>query len=182
VRANLGARRGGIRVPGPKGPWRGCEEDMKILIIDDDATVRRSLEVALKNNGYEVDVAENGKEAIEKSNVNFYNLALIDIRLPDMEGTRLLTTMRDTVPRMVKIIVTGYPSLQNAMDALNRGADAYILKPFDLTKVLQTINQQLKKQEEEVKYSQNKIAEFIETRVKELEEETVNNKKPHRNT
>ncbi|MGA9388408.1 MAG: response regulator [Candidatus Bathyarchaeia archaeon] len=156
-------------------------EHTRVLIVDDDESIRKTLAAILEEEGHAVDTAPNGREAIRKSKTRAYNLALIDIRLPDMEGTTLLTKMADTTPRMRKIIITGYPSLQNAMDALNRGADAYILKPFDLTKVLQTINEQLKKQEEEVNYSQNKVAEFIETRVKELEEKTVNNKKTRRN-
>ncbi len=156
-------------------------EHTRVLVVDDDESIRKTLAAILEEEAHAVDTAANGREAIRKSKTRAYNLALIDIRLPDMEGTTLLTKMADTTPRMRKIIITGYPSLQNAMDALNRGADAYILKPFDLTKVLQTINEQLKKQEEEVNYSQNKVAEFIETRVKELEEKTVNNKKPRRN-
>jgi DNA-binding NtrC family response regulator len=88
-----------------------------------------------------------------------------------MEGTKLLAKIRDTTPKMRKIMVTGYPSIQNAVEALNKGANAYIVKPFDMDNVLQTIKEQLKKQEEEKRYSQEKVAEFIETRVKELEEE-----------
>jgi DNA-binding response OmpR family regulator len=59
--------------------------------------------------------------------------------------------------------------LQNAVDAVNKGADAYIVKPFDVEKVLKTIQQQLSKQEEERRYSQDKVAEFIEARVRELD-------------
>lgn len=96
-----------------------------------------------------------------------------------MEGTKLLTKVKDTMPKMRKIIITGYPSLQNAIEAVNRGADAYVLKPFDMDKVLETIKDQLKKQEEEKRYTQKKVGEFIETRVKELEkEETMVHKKP----
>ena len=98
-------------------------------------------------------------------------MALVDIRLPDIEGTKLIAKMKETTPRMRKIIITGYPSLQNAVDALNKGADAYIMKPFDMDKVLQTIKEQLEKQQEEKKYSQERVTGFIETRVKELEEE-----------
>jgi len=87
-------------------------ESARILVVDDDESIRKVLATILEENGYIVDTAENGKEAIEKSNTKFYNLALIDIRLPDMEGTKLLTTIRETTPKMVKIIVTGYPSLQ----------------------------------------------------------------------
>jgi DNA-binding NtrC family response regulator len=95
-----------------------------------------------------------------------------------MEGTRLLTRMKDTSPRMRKIIMTGYPSLQNAVEAVNRSADAYVLKPFDMESLLKTIKKQLKKQEEERHYSQERVKEFIEMRVKELgQERTVSHRK-----
>jgi DNA-binding NtrC family response regulator len=152
----------------------------RILVVDDDESIRKVLATILEDDGYAVDTAKNGKEAIKKSRVKFCNIALIDIRLPDIEGIELLAKIRDTKPKMRKIIITGYPSLQNAVEALNKGADAYIMKPFDMDNVLKTIKEQLKKQEEEKKYSQEKVTEFIKTRVKELEEEkTITHKKPH---
>jgi DNA-binding NtrC family response regulator len=153
-------------------------ERARILVVDDDEGVRKVLKTILEEERYVVDTAENGKEAIQKSNAKFYNLALIDIRLPDMEGTKLLTTMKEATPKMVKIMITGYPSLQNAIEAVNKGADAYILKPFDMDNVLNKIREHLKKQQEAKKYSQEKVKEFIETRVKELEKETITHKKP----
>jgi len=153
-------------------------ENARILVVDDDENIRKVLSMILEDEGYKVDQAETAKQAIEKSRKNFYNIALIDIRLPDMEGIELLTKMRDTTPRMRKIIITGYPTLQNAIEAVNRGADAYILKPFDVNKVLATIKEQLRKQEEERQYSQEKVAEFIETRVRELEAEKIAEKHP----
>lgn len=141
----------------------------RILVIDDEDSIRKVLSTILEDQGYLVDTAETGKEAIIKSDAEFFNLVLIDIRLPDMQGTELLTRFKQTTPKMVKIIVTGYPSLQNAIEALNRGADAYILKPFKVEKVLQTIKKCLQKQYEEKEYSEEKVAEYIETRVKELE-------------
>ena len=144
----------------------------RILIVDDDENIRKVLLAILEDKGYAVDSVGTAKEAVEKSKRKFYNLALIDIRLPDMEGIELLTKMRDTTPKMRKVIVTGYPTLQNAVDAVNNGADAYIVKPFDVEKVLSTIDHQLKKQKEEKTYSQDKVAEFIEARVKELDMET----------
>ena len=155
------------------------DERARILVVDDDESVRKVFATILEEEGYAVDTAKNGREAIKKSKVKFYNLALIDIRLTDIEGTKLLTKVKDTMPKMRKIIITGYPSLQNAIEAVNRGADAYVLKPFDMDKVLETIKDQLKKQEEEKRYTQKKVGEFIETRVKELEEEkTITHKKP----
>jgi DNA-binding NtrC family response regulator len=150
-------------------------EPARILVIDDDEGIRKTLSAILLDEGYEVDTAESGKEAILKSNAEFYNLALIDVRLLDMEGTELLTRIKDTVPRMRKIIITGYPTVHNAMEAVNRNADAYLLKPFDMGKLLFVIKDQLRKQEEEMDFSQDRITDFIETRVRELEAESVKN-------
>jgi DNA-binding NtrC family response regulator len=145
-------------------------EKKRVLIIEDDKVVLGNFKAILELEGYSVDTAESGKEAIEKSNANFYNLALIDIRLPDMEGTRLLTTMRETVPRMVKIIVTGYPSLENAKEAVNKGADGYVVKPIlNIEEFLNTVKEHLKKQKEAQRYSEQKVAEYIETRAREQE-------------
>jgi len=153
-------------------------EPARILVIDDDKSVRKVLTTILEEKGYIVDTAENGKEAIKKSNTKFYNLALIDIRLQDMEGTKLLTSIKETTPKMVKIIITGYPSLQNAIEAVNKGADAYVLKPLNMDKVLSTIQEHLRKQQEAKKFSEEKVAEFIQTRIKELgEEETIAHEK-----
>lgn len=144
-------------------------EPARILVIDDDENVRKVLEMTLKANGYTVDTARDGKEAIEKSNRNFYNLALVDIRLPDMEGTALLTAMRETTPKMVRIIVTGYPSLDNAIEAVDKNADGYIVKPFKTEQLLSMIEEHLKKQREARRYTEQKVAEYIETRASEQE-------------
>jgi len=146
-------------------------ETVRILIVDDDENIRKVITAILEDEGYNVESVETARKAIEITKKKFYNLVLIDIRLPDMEGTELLTRMRSTTPRMRKIIITGYPTLQNAIEAVNRGADAYIMKPFDMEKVLGTIREQLRMQENEKKYSQEKVAEFIETRVRELDAE-----------
>jgi two-component system response regulator HydG len=87
-----------------------------------------------------------------------------------MEGTKLLKAIRDTTPKMVKIIITGYPSLQNATEALNKGADGYIIKPVDIPKLLTTVREHLQKQEEDGRYSERKFAEFIETRAREIDQ------------
>jgi DNA-binding NtrC family response regulator len=143
----------------------------RILAVDDDENIRKVIVAILEDEGYTVESVGTAKEAIEKSKRKFYNLALIDIRLPDMEGIELLTKFRETTPRMRKVIVTGYPTLQNAVDAVNKGADAYIVKPFDVEKVLKTIQEQLSKQQTEKEYSQERVAEFIEARVRELDME-----------
>ena len=143
-------------------------EAARILIIEDDDDVRRILRIMLEDEGYIVDVARNGKEAINKSNMTFYNIALIDILLPDMKGTQLLKAIKKTMPEMGKIVITGFPSLENAIEAVNSGADSFLLKPFQGEELLKTVRALLEKQEKAKKYSQEQVAEFIETRVREL--------------
>ena len=144
------------------------DKHTRILVVDDDVNIRKSLEAILSAEGYDVDLAEDGEEAIRKTESATYNIALIDIRLPDMDGVELLTRMKDTVPKTRKIIITGYPSLQNAIEAVNRKADAYLVKPVDLEKLLVTIEAQLELQQKEKEYSEERVVEFIETRVKEI--------------
>jgi DNA-binding NtrC family response regulator len=141
----------------------------RILVVDDDENIRKTLTTILQNEGYTVDSAQNGNEAIKKTEASAYNVALIDIRLPDMEGIELLAKMKNAVPKTRKIIITGYPTLKNAIAAVNKQADAYLMKPVDMDKLLETIHEQLKLQEAEKTYSEQKVADFIETRIKELE-------------
>ena len=139
-----------------------------ILIVDDDIAILKYATHILQLEGYDVDAAETGFEAIEKSNARFYNLALLDIKLPDMEGTELLTKMHRTTPSMMKIMVTGFPSLNNAVEALNMGADAYLLKPVELEELLKVVKEKLKEQEEVEKMSEERVADWIKTRVQKL--------------
>jgi len=144
-------------------------ESARILVIDDDENIRKGLTMILESKGYAVDLATDGAEAIRKSRERFYNVSLIDIRLPDMDGVELLRAMREGVPKMVKIIVTGYPSQENAIKAVNDGANGYIIKPVKTEELLSLIEKHLKKQQDERKYSEEKVAEYIETRAREQE-------------
>ncbi len=144
-----------------------------ILVVDDDETIRTTMKAILEDEGYLVDLACTGKEAIQKTEEKTYNVALLDIRLPDMEGVELLKLMKDTVPRTRKIMVTGYPSMQNAIGALNKNADAYLVKPVEIEKLLNTVKEQLQAQKDERKFSEQRVAEFIESRVKEMSAETI---------
>jgi DNA-binding NtrC family response regulator len=140
----------------------------RILIIDDEETIRSSLSIILEDEGYLVDTTESGLDAIKKSSEINYNIALIDICLPDMEGTELLTKMKASVPKVRKVILTGHPSMTNAIDAVNRNADAYLLKPVKVNDLLNVISQQLKLQKEERESSEKKVAEFVEYKINQL--------------
>jgi len=138
----------------------------KILVVDDDVSVRTVFSTELVKAGYVVEAAESGKQAIEKANAGFYNLALIDIRLPDMQGTELLVALKQTTPKMRKIIVTGYPDVKNAIDALNRDADGYLTKPVALDTLLTKVKEQLEIQRGEEEYGQKKSEEFFVTKLR----------------
>jgi len=144
------------------------DKHARILVVDDDENIRNTMKTILEDEGYIVDLAATGSEAIQKTKQTAYNIALLDIRLPDMEGVELLKLIKDTVPRTRKIMVTGYPSMQNAISALNKSADAYLIKPIDIENFLNIIKEQLQLREKEKEFSELKVAEFIETRVKEL--------------
>jgi DNA-binding NtrC family response regulator len=146
------------------------ENKLKILIVEDDENIRKTMSNILQQEGYNTDTAKSGKEAEEKAKTNFYNLALLDIKLPDMEGTQLLAKLHGNTPKMVKIMVTGYPSLENAMEALNQGADAYVTKPVKPAKLLALIKEKLEKQNQAEKMTENKVTDWIKTRARQLDD------------
>jgi DNA-binding response OmpR family regulator len=137
--------------------------------VDEDANIRQTITLILHQKGYSTDTAENGKEAIEKTKTKYFNLALLDIKLPDMEGTKLLKMIHEAQPRMMKIMVTGYTSLENAVQALNLGADAYVMKPIDPEKLLAVIEEKLEEQDQAEHMTEEKVKEWIENRVRKIE-------------
>jgi two-component system response regulator HydG len=142
-----------------------------VLIVEDDANICETLETILQQKGYNTDTAKNGQEAIQKLKAKFFNLALLDIKLPDMEGTELLINMHESTPKMVKIMVTGYPSLENAVRSLNQGADAYLIKPVKPEKLLALIEEKLEEQRQAEKMTEGKVTEWIKTRARKIEHE-----------
>ena len=144
------------------------KERASILLVDDDPDICKTLSLILEGEGYSIDVANSGAEAIEKSKEKVYNVALLDIVLPDMTGTELLKKLHETTPKMIKIMVTGYPNLQNAVEALNYNADAYLIKPLNYEKLLKVIEEKLEKQREEETITAEKIAAFVKTRTQKL--------------
>jgi len=145
-------------------------EKIKILIVDDDKDILKSLKDIMLSKGYQVDTAETAQNAIEKAKSQYFNLALLDIKLPDMEGTELLAKMHKEKPKMMKIMITGYPSLDNAVRALNLGADAYIMKPVNPENLLKVVEEKIKEQKEAESMTEEKIAEWIENRIQKLEQ------------
>ena len=143
-----------------------------ILIVEDDANICETISTILQQEGYNTDTAKTGKEAIQKSKAKFFNLALLDIKLPDIEGTKLLTMLHGNLPKMMKIMITGYPSLENAVEAVNLGADAYIIKPVKPEKLLALVKEKLEEQRQAEKMTEEKVTEWIKTRARKIEHES----------
>lgn len=116
-----------------------------ILLVDDDKSILRSISRILEKIGYKVDTAETGEEAIEKIKSHKYDLALVDIRLPDINGTEILAKAKQEIKDTVKIMITGFPSLETGIKSLEEGADAYLVKPVQPRDLIKIIEDKLSK-------------------------------------
>ena len=114
----------------------------KILVIDDDESITRTFAHILQRNGYQTDTAQTAEEAIRKARDNSYTVALIDICLPDMNGMKLLDKLAEHDGKMVKIIITGFPTMTPQRGSK---ADAYLLKPVRPQEILSIIDQKTEK-------------------------------------
>jgi signal transduction histidine kinase/DNA-binding response OmpR family regulator len=121
-------------------------DEERILIVDDDVGICETLSDIFEEKGYYIETAGTGREAIEKAQERFFNVALLDIRLPDTAGIELLAPLKEMYPDMAVILVTGYASLETAVQALNEGASAYITKPLNLDEVFANVRRTLEKQ------------------------------------
>ena len=121
------------------------KQKKSILIIDDDKSILNIFTRILQKQGYNTDTAETGQEAMEKLEAHSYDLALIDVKLPDTNGTDLLARINKTYPNMVKIAITGFPSLEDATKTIDRGAAAYLVKPVKSEELINIIAEKLQK-------------------------------------
>ncbi len=104
----------------------------RILVADDEESIRWVLSKALTKQGYQVDLATNGQEALEMSHQRSYDLAVLDIKMPGISGLDLLSRFQEEYRETLVVIMTAESSMKNAVEAMKRGAYDYITKPFDL--------------------------------------------------
>jgi len=119
----------------------------RILVVDDDLTICESLAMILEMEGYLVDKAMCGQEAIELSRFRFYDLAIVDSRLPDIQGEKLLEKLKELAPNMAEIMITGNQSLDAKAFSSGVGPDAFFVKPMNMDKLLETISELLLKKQ-----------------------------------
>jgi len=103
----------------------------KIFIVDDELVMRKSLSGWLERDGYEVDTAESGEEAIEKLKETRFDLLLVDIKMEGISGLDVLKHVRENDPDVAVVMITAYGSISTAIEAMKNGAHDYLLKPFD---------------------------------------------------
>ncbi len=105
-------------------------ENIKVLVVDDDEVSRIGCERILELSKYEVDLAEDGMEGLEKIRNNNYDLVVTDLMMPRMDGMQFLEEIRKIDEKIVPIVITGYATIENAVDAVKKGAYDYLAKPF----------------------------------------------------
>ena len=120
------------------------EDRTSVLIVDRDKAARSVMQEILEEAGYAVDTAENGAEALEKSEVKRFDVALVDIELPDIEGPELLLKLPNN-SEMVKIVIARFSTVENGVRAADCGADDFLVKPIQHGELLQAIRSRLVK-------------------------------------
>ena len=127
---------------------------MKILIIDDERSIRNSLKEILVDEGYEVDVAENGVQGIEMVDKEKYNIIFCDIKMPEMDGIEVLDKLISMGVDSAVVMISGHGDIDTAVECIKKGAFDFIRKPLDLNRILITI-----------KNATDKVALVKETRI-----------------
>ncbi len=122
-------------------------KDVRILIVDDEAMMADSLRQHLTDEGYSVDTAGTGAEAIERFDQGGHHLAICDLQLPDMDGLDIMRHIKDARPTTEVIVVTGYGSVQRAVDATKAGAFYFVEKPFDFEELQPLVEKALERRE-----------------------------------
>lgn len=142
---------------------------MKLLIADDEPQLRSLLKAYFENNGWEVTCASSGSEALEILEKETFDVILTDVRMPGASGLEVLRAVRSRIPYGQVILMTGYRSLKAAIEAVNKGAFAYIEKPFSLADLKERVDEALEaKRDSEAKERERQALEVL---VEEKEEE-----------
>ncbi len=123
----------------PASPPTNSGDTQRVLIIDDEAGIRESLETLLSLEGYAVESAVNGEEGLARIEESFYDLVLLDLALPGKSGLEILPLIRERNPSLPVIMITAYGKVDNVVDAIRSGAQNFVQKPWDNEKLLADI-------------------------------------------
>jgi DNA-binding NtrC family response regulator len=117
----------------------------RILVVDDEESIRSLLKTGLSELGYVVSLAENGEEALHLLEKGSFDILIIDLVMPGMNGLDLIKKIRERGSNVVVFVITGYPTIENASESLTQGAYDYFVKPFNLGEMQVKIYRALEK-------------------------------------
>jgi putative two-component system response regulator len=143
----------------------------RILIVDDEELICRLLAQRLRGEGYSCVTANNGREALSRFYKDTFSLIISDIKMPEMDGIELLKRVRDLNPKMMVIMVTAYPEIDMAVEAMRLGAYDFLIKPADLDLILLSVKKALEKKrlEEELEAYHKNLERLVEERTAKLQ-------------
>ena len=136
---------------------------MRLLVVDDELGIREGCRRALTSRGFDVEVAENGPAGLQKLRQGSFDVLLVDAMMPGMSGLEMMQQARKIAPEVIGIIITGYATVELAVQAVREGAHDFIAKPFSPELLIQVVNRELERQ---------RLRREAQ-RVKELEEELL---------
>ena len=156
-------------------------QEERILVVDDEEVICNVLERRLTREGYSCATANNGKEALNRFYKESFSLIISDIKMPEMTGIELLQKVRAIDPKMKIIMVTAYPEIDLAVNAMRLGAYDFIIKPADLDLIVMSVKKALesKRLEEEIDAYHNRLEELVEERTARLQQSYRTLKKAH---
>jgi DNA-binding response OmpR family regulator len=144
------------------------KEETTILIVDDQEKLADTLRQILEMDGYRTEAVYTGRQALEEAKAYPYDAILLDIMLPDMQGTQLIPSLLESNPNTVIIMLTAFPDQKNTMEALNLGASGYLTKPLVPEKLLEILRKKLDAQRESLEMTQEKMGQLIQKRLEKL--------------
>jgi DNA-binding NtrC family response regulator len=118
-------------------------EKNKILVVDDEDALRTVLSAELEGEGYKVSSAADGSEAISALKSQTFDLILLDIKMPNVDGFEVLKYVKENHPSTKVIMLTGFADLKNAIESKKLGAEDFVSKPYDLVDLLTTVERVL---------------------------------------
>ena len=114
-------------------------KSLKVLVIENEDVICNACRLVLAEKGHEVDISNTGKSGLIAVSRNGYDLVLLDIKLPDMDGMDILKILKENVPTLRVIVMTGYATLSNAVQAMKLGAADYLSKPFTDDELIEAV-------------------------------------------
>ncbi|MBM4332975.1 MAG: response regulator [Deltaproteobacteria bacterium] len=120
-----------------------------VLLVEDELNVAKGLEMVMREEGFDVDMADTGQGALDKFRAGEFDLLVADLRLPDMDGMDVIQRVREKRPRTNVVIITGYPSVSSAVQAVRMGVSDYLRKPFTEDEFKTAVKSALKEKDKE---------------------------------